>query len=354
MRKGTILLLVALCAAALAGGAALWDRLTPQVTVADVTRGPAVEVVYATGIVEPVLWAKVSPVVTGRIAEILAREGERVQPGQVIARLDDREARARLLELEARERYWREAMNRQRDLSERGIASREVLDKTQSEYLSAQALTSAARQKVQDLTIVAPMTGVVLRQDGEIGEVVEVKNVLYWIGQPKPLRITADVDEEDIARIRAGQTVLIKADAFPGQVLEGKVAEITPKGDPVNKSFRVRVRLPDDSPVMVGMTTEINIVTHEVPDALLLPVAALRDGKVFVAEGDVARLRAVSTGIRGRDSVQITGGLTGGEQVVLDPPAKLADGGRIRVNRSPPAPSGPNGMGGAGQAQAKS
>ena len=80
--------------------------------------------------------------------------------------------------------------------------------------------------------------------------------------------VTAEVDEEDIARCRPGQQAVIKADAFPGRVLKGQVNEITPLGDPLNKSYRVRVALPDDTPLHLGMTTELNIIVSEQPNAL--------------------------------------------------------------------------------------
>ncbi|MBY0430661.1 MAG: efflux RND transporter periplasmic adaptor subunit, partial [Rhodospirillales bacterium] len=96
------------------------------------------------------------------------------------------------------------------------------------------------------------------------------------------------------------------------------------------KSFRVRVALPDDTPLMIGMTTEINVVTAEIADALLLPAAAIAAGRVFVLDGEVVRARPVTLGVRGRDRVQILDGLRDGEAVVAEPPASLSDGVRVR------------------------
>src|SRR5688572_13095169 len=87
--------------------AAAWLALArpPAVTASRAVRGPAVEAVYATGAVEPVYWAKVSSTQVGRIAELPVKEGESVKTGTVVVKLDDREAKARLAELEARERF---------------------------------------------------------------------------------------------------------------------------------------------------------------------------------------------------------------------------------------------------------
>ena len=92
---------------------------------------------------------------------------------------------------------------------------------------------------------------------------VDTTDTVFWIGDPKPLRITADVDEEDVPRVEPGQKVLLRADAFPDRVLEGGLTSITPKGDPVQKTYRVRIELPDDAPLLIGMTVEANVVVRE-------------------------------------------------------------------------------------------
>ncbi|WP_173984498.1 efflux RND transporter periplasmic adaptor subunit [Magnetospirillum sp. SS-4] len=323
-------LIVAVLALA-GGGAWLWraNGATEVVMVA-VRQGPAVEAIYATGTVEAEKWARIAPVVPGRIAEILAFEGDSVREGQPLARLDDREARAKISELEAKAAYWREEVNRSRALAERGIRSKEAEEKSRSEYNQVIAAISAARQRRTDLVVTSPLDGVVLRRDGEIGELAEMKDVLFWVGAPRPLRVTAEVDEEDIARVRVGQTVLIKADAFTDRVLEARVDRITPKGDPINKTFRVRVALPDDTPLLVGMTAEINIITRETADALLVPASALLDGMVLTAEDGTVAAIPVRTGIRGRTMVEVSDGLAAGRMIIAAPPAGLKVGDRVR------------------------
>lgn len=314
---------VAAIVAILANGATSLTLVSPQ-------RGAAIQAVYATGTVEPVTWARIGPVSTGRIAEILVEEGETVGRGQKLAQLDDREAGARVTELEARAAYWREELDRARVLTARGIKSREAEDKARAEYESAAAAANAARQRRLDLSVVSPVAGLVLRRDGEIGEVVDAKDSLFWVGEIRPLRVVADVDEEDIARIRPGQEVLIKADAFPESVLTGKIDQITPKGDPINKTFRVRIALPDDTPLMIGMTAEINVVTARTHDALLVPATAIIDGKVLAVVDGRAVTKSVRTGIRGRDQTEIVEGLSEGDVIVASPPAGLKPGERVR------------------------
>jgi RND family efflux transporter MFP subunit len=312
-------------------GAWVWRGLPPAVAVATVSTGPAVQAVYATGNVEPVHWAKVGPAVRARIIAVLVEEGARVAAGQPMAQLDDREARHRVEEAEARANFAQEELARVRALVARDVASRATLDRAEAEARAVRAVAEAAQRRLDDYIVRAPTAGLVLRRDAEVGEVVDTPAALFWIGEPKPLRITAEVDEEDIAQIREGQRALLRADAFAGQVLTATVAQITPKGDATRKAYRVRLALPDDTPLMIGMTVEANIVLREAANAVLIPPAALRGDYVFIAQGEVARRRQVTVGVQGPRAVEIRQGLAAGDVVVLDPPQGLKDGQAIRL-----------------------
>jgi len=290
-----------------------------------------VEAVYATGIVEPVHWAKVASLVRGKILEHCMCEGKPVAKGDVLARLDDEEQVASVRELEARETFLHKELARYRQLRKSDTVSVQNYERVQSEHEQNHEAIAAARKRLIVHTIKAPIDGVVLRRDGEVGEVVEAGEVLFWVGRPSPLWITAEVDEEDIPLVQPGQATLIKSDAFPGRDLAGRVARITPKGDPVNKSFRVRVALPEDTPLMIGMTTEINIVVRTVEDALLVPLDALSENRVFSFDKGRVTARPVATGIKGQSRVQVTQGLDPGAKIVLDPPPGLRDGDRVRA-----------------------
>ena len=330
-RRHLILLLAALLVAVAAG--VVWWLVAPVVTLVTPTRGPAVHAIYATGNVEPVSWAKVTPLVRGRIVDLCRCEGRVVSKGDELARLDDREARAALAELEARAAFAAQEVKRYNELSRREVASAQASDRARSESEQAQAAVVAARERLGHLSLEAPLDGVVLRRDGEIGEVVEPGQVVFWVGQLAPLWVVAEVDEEDIPVVERGQQTLIKADAFPGQVLEGRVASITPKGDPVSKSYRVRIDLPSDTPLLIGMTVEINVVAVRHDDALLVPTAALSDDAVWTVRNGRAIRIPVTFGIRGTERTEVVSGLAEDEHVMLDPPAGLAEGDRVRPRR---------------------
>lgn len=314
-------------------GAGVWFATggVKIVVAARPERGPAVEAVYATGAVEPTYWAKVSSTQVGRIAEIPVKEGDRVKVGDILMRLDDREAKARLAELEAKERFLSADVARMAALAQRDIASQQAYQRTVSDHAAAVAATAQARQRLTDLTLVAPLDGEILRLDGNVGEVLRSGDVVLWIGQRDPMRIEAEVDEEDIPKVQRGQKVLVKADAWPSRVFTAQVTSLTPKGDPVNKNYRVRITLDPGQPLHIGMTTEVNIVVREVKDALLVPFGAMRGEAVFVVEGARARRRPVKVGIMGTSKVEIVEGLKPDEIVVSDPPPELKDGDYVQV-----------------------
>jgi RND family efflux transporter MFP subunit len=334
----------------IAGGAAgwYWFVLPPRLAIAMASEGPALEAVYATGAVEPVNWARVGPALRGRITQVLVEEGVRVTEGQTLARLDDRQARSLAEEAEARARFALEDLNRTRTLVSRDIAARATLERAERDARAARALADVAVQRLDDYLVRAPNDGIVLRRDVEVGEVVDTPASLFWIGEPRPMRITAEVDEEDIARIVIGQRVLLRADAFAGRVLTAEVTQITPKGDTTRKAYRVRLALPDDSPLLIGMTVEANIVLRDIANAVLLPPAAVvlpaaprgvaqapgqtRRAAVWVVEKEVVHRREVEVGVQAPRATEIRRGLAAGEAVVLNPPTGLREGQAIRLH----------------------
>jgi RND family efflux transporter MFP subunit len=296
-------------------------------------RGDAAEIVYATGVVEPRIWAKVAPLLRERIVELCNCEGEAVERGAVLARLDSRQPEATLAELRARQKFTSADYERVAALVERRVASDQALDRARSEHGQIEALIAGQETRLESYILRAPVSGIVLRQDGEVGEVAEPGTVLFWVGEPKPLEVEADVNEEDIPRVAAGQRAVLKADAFPDQILEAKVNSITPKGDPVAKTYRVRLALPEDTPLRIGMTVEVNMIVRVSSDALLIPTNALRGGSLFVVEGGTARRREVKVGIRGAGNTQIQEGLGEADRIIAPFPDDLTEGAKVAERR---------------------
>lgn len=327
-----IALLLALIAAA-AGTA--WHWLGPvTVAAAPPLRGPAIEAVYGSGIVEPEVMVPIGPKVSGRLIALRADEGDRVAQGQVLARLEAEDLAATVAEWTSRVRLGEAELRRVEALHRRKLAADADLDRARNELATAAAALRRARELLGELELRAPADGHILRRDGEVGALLRPGDNLFWLSCCGGLRISAEIDEEDIPRVTPGQTVLIGADAFPGQVFEGRVQEITPKGDPVARSFRVRIALPGDTPLRTGMTADCNIVVARRDDALLIPATAVVAGAVWlVRDGRLVR-QAVELGAGGTDSgrVEVLSGLAADAWVVTEPGDGLRSGRRARLH----------------------
>lgn len=324
-----------LAAVAVAAAWWLWGRGT-EVKVVGPQLGDTAEVVYATGTVEPVQWAKVAALQRKRIVELCRCEGKAVLRGEVLARLDDVEERAVLTELEARLKRLREDVERLRTLLERNVTSRTTYEDKLTQVREYEARVAAQKDRIGDLELRSPMDGIVLRRDGEVGEIAGIgtNDVLLWVGQPKPLRVVAEVNEEDIAKVREGQKALLRHEGHGGGPLTATVGSLTPKGDPQTKTFRVYLPLPDDTPLMIGMSVEANIVVREARGAMLVPAEAVSDGTVLVVENGRVLRTPVEVGIRGTRMVEIRKGIGTDSTIAAPFRADLKDGSRVRPART--------------------
>ena len=316
----------------LAGVTYLLFLQPPTVLVATPTRGPAVEAVYATGTVEPIRYARVGTKVSGRLTEVVAREGAPVEAGQVLAVIDAREEISRVQELSARLQLAASELERTRTLRRAGHVSAAVLDQMETAHAAALAALKGAQARLDEHFITAPVAGTILRSENQlkIGDMAQPGQVLFMVGDATALQIDAEVDEEDILKVADGQEALIRADAFDRQVLRGTVSGITPHGDPIARTYRVYIALPDDTPLVSGMTTEINIVVRREENALLVPLSAITGGAVWVVEDGRTQLRPVTLGTVGNMEAEILTGLSEDDIIVINSAAGIAEGRRVR------------------------
>jgi len=302
----------------------------PRISVVAPVRGPAVEAVYATGTVEPTVMVPIAPRISARIKELGASEGALVKAGDLLVKLDDDEAQANLNELTTQEELAKLELDRLQRLISKRVVSQSEVDRAQSQLLATHSARRAAEVRVEYLTLLSPSAGLVIRRDGEVGELVPVNQPIYWLSGQQPLRITAEVDEEDVARVSAGQRVLIRADAFPGEEFEGQVESVTPKGDPVSRSFRVRISFAQSAPLRIGMTAETNIIIRETNQALLLPSTAVVGNKVWKVAGGRLQQQVVKIGARGEKQLEIVEGVSLEELVAVEFDSAWVEGQSIR------------------------
>lgn len=327
MPKYRILVIVLAAALALAG-----FRIFTQDKVETVhpKRGPAVQAAYATGTVEASVMLPLSSRVSARLGKLLADEGDRVTAGQVLAQLEDADVQKRLDQLRAKLTYAEQEFERAKKLVRTRSFSEAAYDLAASNLETAKAALAQAEAEASYLQLTAPENGRIIQRDGEVGQLIPAAQAVFWLATDAPLRISAEVDEEDIALVKTGQKVLIRADAFPGKVFNGEVQAMTPKGDPVARSYRVRIAFSEETPLRIGMTAETNIILREAENALLLPASAVAGGKVWLLENGKAVHRPVETGADGAESIEILSGMEESAEVIRTPKEALKVGDTLR------------------------
>lgn len=319
----------------LALGASYWWFFGNHVSVGTIEarKGDAAEVVYATGTVEPLHWAKITALQRKRIIDLCKCEGKTVEAGEILVHLDDAEERALLRQLEARLERLKADADRVKKLVDRDIASKTTYDEMLTKIYEHEARIAAQIDRIDDLELKSPIDGVVLRRDGEVGEVAGIgpNDAIIWIGQPKPLQVVAEINEDDISKVQRGQDVLLRHESQAGVPLKASVDRITPKGDPETKTFRAYLALPEDTPLMIGMSVEANIIIREAKNAVLLPAEAIRKETIQVVKNGRVELRKVALGIKGTRFVEISEGVLEGEAVISPYNERVRENARVRL-----------------------
>lgn len=335
MKKSIILVLVILVLLALAWAGTRWLG-NDSIEVAHPTHGPAVLAVYATGTVEATVMMPIAPRISAKLAELNVDEGSKVEKGQLLARLEDADMQSGLEQFRSQEALAKKTYDRATSLLKKGFITRANYDLAKANWESAKALSEKASTETNFMKLIAPDDGLIIKRDGEIGQLIPAQQPVFWMSCCAPLRISVEVNEEDISQVKSGQEVLIRADAFPDQVFNGKVQSITPKGDPVARTYRVRVEFVGDVPLQIGMTAETNIVISKNDNALLVPSTAVSDHKIWLVKDGKLVQQEVKQGAKGLKSVEILSGVTKSDMIVVQPTAKLKSGAAVRTHFAKP------------------
>jgi HlyD family secretion protein len=334
-------------------------------------------VLNASGYVTPRREATVSSKVTGKVVEVLIEEGMKVKEGQVVARLDDTNVKASMDVAQAQLESARTAVGETRallkqaelewhrvtELTQQHIASQAELDRAESEAKSlgarlarlerdvvvAERQVALWQQQVEDLTIRAPFAGIVTTKDAQPGEMISpvsagggyTRTGIGTIVDMDSLEIEIDVNESYINRVQAGQPVEATLDAYPDWKIPCRVIAIIPTADRQKSTVKVRVAFDKLDPrILPQMAVKVAFrETGAAPGSrmMMVPKGAVlsRDGRdvVFVVQGGRAERRAVTVASAQNDEAMLTAGVSAGENVVLDAPAALTDGARVKEEK---------------------
>ena len=274
--------------------------------------------------VRSVIEAKVS----GRISEMPVKLGQKIQSGQLLAKIDAREVQARLEQAEAQSEQAARDLDRIRTLAEKQVASKPELESAESRARVAEASVREARAMLGYSNVTAPFDGVISRRLAEVGDLAAPGKPLLEIEDRGELRFEADVPEALIGMVNAGDKIEVSIPTLK-KTFPATIGEVSPTADAASRTFLVKLDLPASPDLRAGQFGRAAVPVGEAK-SLRIPAAALvKRGQmeiVFVIDSGKARLRLVRTGKTFPDGVEILSGLSEGDAVILTNPAALVDG----------------------------
>lgn len=337
-------------------------------------------VLDATGYVVARRTATVSSKVTGKVEEIFIEEGQQVEKDQIVARLDDANARksfelskaelhaakTQVAETQARLTEAKMTLERNTEMARRQLVSAASLDKARADFESLRAQLNSReadisvsqkrlalqQQNLDDLTLRAPFTGVVISKDSQPGEMISpisagggfTRTGICTIVDMSSLEIEVDVNESYIQRVRVEQFVQAVLEAYPDWKIPAKVIAIIPAADRQKATVKVRIGFQvSDARILPDMGVKVAFMNAEPieeekpkePLGVRVPTTAVRsDGEekfLFVVKDGVAELRKVKISASYGNDVYIASGLGAGEDFVVVIPPELKDGSKVEL-----------------------
>lgn len=289
--------------------------------------------------------------VAGKITERLVDVGDRVEPGTVLARLDAvdyqlsvRRADADLTSAQKQVEITGLARKRAETLAEKSVTSQSQLeqaqlaaDQAQSQLQSAESALEEANNQVAYTELKATQSGIVTTVSADIGQVVSAGTTVVAVAVDGEKEVQIAVPETDIAHFKPGKVVKAGFWSARDLVLEGKVREVAGSADAQSRTFAVRVSLPADDRVLIGMTATIDAVEDNVAPTFGVPLAALsqKEGKpvVWIVDRDKGEVssRAVTVAGYGDSVARVSEGIAKGDLVVSAGTQFMRDGLKVKL-----------------------
>jgi len=306
------------------------------VSIIEVKPAPMRDVILLPGTTEAWQDVQVAADTAGRIEWIGPREGERVNKGDLLVKIDVSALKAALDHAEAQFKLADDLYQRRRRLFERKIIAKEELDQSETQRTLAATDYEQIKVRYEQGFPKSPISGIINHLYVDAGEFIETGKPLADIVNINRIKINVRVPELDIRFVHHSQKTPVRIDAFPERKLTGIVDFVAFKADPATKTFLVRTLI--DNPlgdIRPGMIARVVFVRQIIPDALAAPLFALVDkgGErlVFIEKDGVVQSRTVSIGVIEDDRVQITSGLSPGDHLIVKGQTEIEDGMKVSV-----------------------
>lgn len=316
-----------------------------QVVAVEARRQPISESLSLVGSLAANEMVEIKSEVDGTVEEINFNEGERVEKGQLLFRLDESKFAASVAEAEASFKVAQTDFERSRELVKEKLIAPQEFDQIAAQFQVAQATLELRRRLLKDARIHAPFAGIMGARQVSPGQVIARNTTLSWLVDLERVKAEFNVPERFLSQVRVGQIIELMVAAYPGQKFPGEVYFISPNVDLSFRTVLVKAYVKNsERKLRSGMFANLDLTLKVRDQAVLVPESAItissdKASLYTVVDGDTAQLKPVGTGIRLGGKVEITTGLQGGEWVVVEGTQKLRPGAKVKL--APPEAAQP-------------
>jgi len=323
-------------AAAPAKGAAGAAAQTVSVEAVKVVTAPMPQTITAVGSLRSDESVTLRPENAGRISAITFQEGQRVQKGAPLVRLDPAVPQAEFEQAKANLTLAKAKFDRAVDLANRNYISGQAKDEAENNFKVAEASQQLAEAKLAKTDIRAPFSGIIGLRSVSIGDYVKEGADLVNLESIDPLKVDFRVPENYMRQVQPGQSLTVTLDAMPGQSYDGKVLAVNPLVDAAGRAIVIRAQVRNqDTTLRPGMFARVRLITRDQSEAMVVPEQALvpqgSEQYVFkVVDNNAVRVK-IETGQRRDGKVEVINGLKPGDVVVTAGQLKIRDGSPVSV-----------------------
>lgn len=312
------------------------DELMVPVEIAAIKIGDIAAYFTGTATIEAEEETEVVAKVGGVVEKILVEEGDYVEAGDVLAKLDDEKIAVQLEQARANLQKLKTAYERYQDLHEKQLISTEIFQQSRYEYEYQQAAYDLAKLDLDYTSIRTPIGGVVAERFVKVGNMILPNQATFRVTSQDPLIAVLHVPERQLQRLRVGQRAMLHVDAHGRQEFEGRIDRISPVVDPGTGTIKITVEVRDRTrQLRPGMFARLKIIYNVHAGVLMAPKDAIlaedRESAVFVVRDSVAYRQFIEVGYENSTHVEILDGLNPGDTVVTTGKGSLKDSTKVEI-----------------------
>jgi RND family efflux transporter MFP subunit len=274
--------------------------------------------------------------VPGKVTAVLAQVGDFKPAGSAIIQIDDEVKKAAFEQAEANYERAKRDFDRFSSLREQQAVTQTQKENAWTAFKVAEAQYVQARRQYRDTRVTTPISGIVSARYADKGTMVNDRMVVANVVDISTLKVELNVAEEDAFKLHPGDKVDVTTEVYPGITFEGKIKSVSAKADE-GHTYPVEITMNNnrEHPLKAGMFGRVSFVSITPINVLAIPrealVGSMKDAKVYVLDGSIARLRSIVVGEQKGTDLTVLGGLSGGETVVVNGQNNLKDSVAVEV-----------------------